>query len=166
MGRFSPSQGTLKNSSRSIYFTTKRKWWKYRDEEMKHSVNVYLLHLFSAKFTHKLSNYDIDLLSNFRYPLALSKRASLTLKFWMLWNEDLQTLEDTLTFFGQSFLFTMKLIFCRISFGQMRRQIIDLVVGKRYTGNGSSWKLLNRLWKYLRIDYALVLCGDDATNKK
>ncbi|KRY36399.1 hypothetical protein T01_11965, partial [Trichinella spiralis] len=64
-----------------------RKWWKYRDEEMKHSVNVYLLHLFSAKFTHKLSNYDIDLLSNFRYPLALSKRASLTLKFWMLWNE-------------------------------------------------------------------------------
>ncbi|KRX25483.1 hypothetical protein T07_3465 [Trichinella nelsoni] len=35
------------------------------------------------------------------------------------------------TFFGQSFLFTMKLIFCRISFGQMRRQIIDLVVGKR-----------------------------------
>ncbi|KRY36401.1 hypothetical protein T01_11965, partial [Trichinella spiralis] len=93
-----------------------RKWWKYRDEEMKHS--------------------------------------------------DLQTLEDTLTFFGQSFLFTMKLIFCRISFGQMRRQIIDLVVGKRYTGNGSSWKLLNRLWKYLRIDYALVLCGDDATNKK
>ncbi|XP_003381474.1 hypothetical protein Tsp_07156 [Trichinella spiralis] len=102
MGRFSPSQGTLKNSSRSIYFTTK----------------------------------------SFRYPLALSKRASLTLKFWMLWNEvclyqaqsitgDLQTLEDTLTFFGQSFLFTMKLIFCRISFGQMRRQIIDLVVGKR-----------------------------------
>ncbi|KRY08056.1 hypothetical protein T12_2451, partial [Trichinella patagoniensis] len=87
MGRFSPSQGTLKNSLYSIYFTTKRKWWKYRDEEMKHSVNVYLLHLFSAKFTHKLSNYDIDLLSNFRYPLALSKRASLTLKFWMLWNE-------------------------------------------------------------------------------
>ncbi|OUC43882.1 hypothetical protein D917_09446 [Trichinella nativa] len=79
---------------------------------------------------------------SFRYPLALSKRASLTLKFWMLWNEvclyqaqsitgDLQTLEDALTFFGQSFLFTMKLLFCRISFGQMRRQIIDLVVGKR-----------------------------------
>ncbi|KRY08058.1 hypothetical protein T12_2451 [Trichinella patagoniensis] len=44
---------------------------------------------------------------------------------------DLQTLEDALTFFGQSFLFTMKLLFCRISFGQMRRQIIDLVVGKR-----------------------------------
>ncbi|KRY08055.1 hypothetical protein T12_2451, partial [Trichinella patagoniensis] len=43
----------------------------------------------------------------------------------------LQTLEDALTFFGQSFLFTMKLLFCRISFGQMRRQIIDLVVGKR-----------------------------------
>ncbi|KRZ50452.1 hypothetical protein T02_5009 [Trichinella nativa] len=137
--------GTLKNLLYSIYFTTKRKWWKYRDEEMKHT---------------------------------LSKRASLTLKFWMLWNEvclyqaqsitgvigldsfatfvvssissklsssfvsfflndilnfckDLQTLEDALTFFGQSFLFTMKLLFCRISFGQMRRQIIDLVVGKR-----------------------------------
>ncbi|KRX54258.1 hypothetical protein T09_15053 [Trichinella sp. T9] len=28
--------GTLKNSLYSIYFTTKRKWWKYRDEEMKH----------------------------------------------------------------------------------------------------------------------------------
>ncbi|KRY50270.1 PiggyBac transposable element-derived protein 4 [Trichinella britovi] len=44
---------------------------------------------------------------------------------------DLQALEDALTFFGQSFLFTMKLLFCRISFGQMRRQIIDLVIGKR-----------------------------------
>ncbi|KRX25408.1 hypothetical protein T07_7822 [Trichinella nelsoni] len=67
MGRFSPSQGTLKNSSYSIYFTTKRKWWKYRDEEMKHSVNYAMI---------------IPLIQE-----TLSKRASLTLKFWMLWNE-------------------------------------------------------------------------------
>ncbi|KRZ32181.1 hypothetical protein T4B_5009 [Trichinella pseudospiralis] len=31
--------------------------------------------------------------------------------------------------------------FCRILFGQMRRQIIDVTVGKRiYAGNGNSWK--------------------------
>ncbi|KRZ50451.1 hypothetical protein T02_5009 [Trichinella nativa] len=169
--------GTLKNLLYSIYFTTKRKWWKYRDEEMKHT---------------------------------LSKRASLTLKFWMLWNEvclyqaqsitgvigldsfatfvvssissklsssfvsfflndilnfckDLQTLEDALTFFGQSFLFTMKLLFCRISFGQMRRQIIDLVVGKRIVSISSDlWILEMDAKAYLNLTstYTINLARD------
>ncbi|KRZ86910.1 hypothetical protein T08_11695, partial [Trichinella sp. T8] len=163
--------GTLKNSLYSIYFTTKsllvlilfalskgscvlsvpyfpvhklkyynlalKKWWKCRDEEMKHT---------------------------------LSKRASLTLKFWMLWNEvclyqaqsitgvigldsfaDLQTLEDALTFFGQSFLFTMKLLFCRISFGQMRRQIIDLVIGKRIVSIIFDL-CVQRYWKWTQLE--------------
>ncbi|KRX70338.1 hypothetical protein T06_3477, partial [Trichinella sp. T6] len=141
--------GTLKNSLYSIYFTTKRKWWKYRGEEMKHT---------------------------------LSKRASLTLKFWMLWNEvclyqaqsitgvigldsfaDLQTLEDALTFFGQSFLFTMKLLFCRILFGQMRRRIIDLVVGKRIVSISSDLWILEmdaKAYQNLTSTYTINLARD------
>ncbi|KRZ50454.1 hypothetical protein T02_5009 [Trichinella nativa] len=135
--------GTLKNLLYSIYFTTKRKWWKYRDEEMKHSVNTFVVSSISSKLSSSFVSFFLNDILNFC--------------------KDLQTLEDALTFFGQSFLFTMKLLFCRISFGQMRRQIIDLVVGKRIVSISSDlWILEMDAKAYLNLTstYTINLARD------